>query len=69
MYRNSINDATPYAAKVPTAEPNIFIDGIPVSKEKDHGIGSQSIVYTVEKLHGHYQFFTKNHHFILRIVI
>ncbi len=46
-----------------------FIDGIPVSKEKDHGIGSQSIVYTVEKLHGHYQFFTKNHHFILRIVI
>ena len=30
MYRNSINDATPYAAKVPTAEPNIFIDGIPV---------------------------------------
>ena len=46
-----------------------FIDGIPVSKEKDHGIGSQSIVYTVEKLHGYYQFFTKNHHFILRIVI
>ena len=28
---NSINDATPYAVKVPTAEPNIFIDGIPVS--------------------------------------
>lgn len=47
----------------------IFVDGIPISKEKNHGFGSQSIVYTVDKLNGNCQFSVSNHHFILRIVI
>ena len=47
----------------------IFIDGIPISKEKNHGFGTQSIAYTVEKLHGNCQFSTHQHHFKLRVVI
>lgn len=47
----------------------VFVEGIPISKEKNHGLGSQSIVYTVEKLHGNCQFSVNNHHFLLRIVI
>lgn len=47
----------------------IFVDGVPISKEKNHGFGSQSIVYTVEKLNGNCQFSINNHRFILRIVI
>ena len=47
----------------------IFIDGIPISKEKGHGFGTQSIAYTVEKLHGNCQFSTHQHHFKLRVVI
>ena len=47
----------------------IFVDGIPISKEKNHGFGSQSIVYTVDKLNGNCQFSVNYHRFILRIVI
>ena len=47
----------------------IFVDGIPISKEKNHGFGSQSIVYTVNKLNGNCQFSVNNPRFILRIVI
>ena len=47
----------------------IFVDGIPISKEKNHGFGSQSIVYTVDKLNGNCQFSVNNYRFILRIVI
>ena len=47
----------------------IFVDGIPISKEKNHGFGRQSIVYTVNKLNGNCQFSVNNHRFILRIVI
>lgn len=47
----------------------VFVDGLPISKEKNHGFGSQSIVYTVEKLNENCQFSINNHHFLLRIVI
>ena len=47
----------------------IFVEGIPISKEKNHGFGSQSIVYTVEKLNGNCQFSVNRHRFILRVVI
>mgnify|MGYP001696499803 FL=1 len=46
-----------------------FIDGIPASSEKGHGIGVKSIVYYVEQLHGQYHFSVLNHTFILRIII
>lgn len=47
----------------------IFVDGMPISKEENHGFGTQSIVYTVEKLNGNCQFSINKHRFILRIVI
>lgn len=47
----------------------IFVDGLPISKEKNHGFGSQSIVNTVEKLNGNCQFSVNDHRFTLRIVI
>lgn len=46
-----------------------FVDGIPTSKQKGHGIGVKSIVYYVEQLNGQYQFSISNHLFILRIII
>ena len=46
-----------------------FIDGIPASAQKGHGIGVKSIVYYVEQLHGQYHFSVLNHIFILRIII
>ena len=46
-----------------------FIDGIPISDKKGHGIGTKSIVYYVEQLHGQYHFSVLNHTFILRIII
>lgn len=46
-----------------------FIDGIPTSNKKGHGIGVKSIVYYVEQLNGQCHFSISNHLFILRIII
>lgn len=46
-----------------------FVDGIPTSDKKGHGIGVKSIVYYVEQLKGQCQFSVANHLFILRIII
>lgn len=46
-----------------------FVDGIPVSNKKGHGIGVKSIVYYVEQLNGQCQFTISDHLFILRIII
>lgn len=46
-----------------------FVDGIPASDKKGHGIGVKSIVYYVEQLNGQCQFSISNHMFILRIII
>ncbi len=46
-----------------------FVDGIPTSDKKGHGIGVKSIVYYVEQLRGQCQFSVSNHLFILRIII
>lgn len=46
-----------------------FVDGIPTSDKKGHGIGVKSIVYYVEQLNGQCQFSVSNHLFILRIII
>lgn len=46
-----------------------FVDGIPTSNKKGHGIGVKSIVYYVEQLNGQCQFSVSNHLFILRIII
>ena len=46
-----------------------FVDGIPTSKKKGHGIGVKSIVYYVEQLNGQCHFSVSNHLFVLRIII
>lgn len=46
-----------------------FVDGIPTSGKKGHGIGVKSIVYYVEQLNGQCHFSVFNHLFILRIII
>lgn len=46
-----------------------FVDGIPTSNKKGHGIGVKSIVYYVEQLNGQCHFSVSNHLFILRIII
>ena len=44
-------------------------DGMPVSKEEGHGIGTQSIRYVAEKLHGNCQFSLTDDRFVLRVVL
>lgn len=44
-------------------------NGIPVTHEPGHGLGTQSIKYTVEKLQGNCQFVVKDGAFMLRVVL
>lgn len=46
-----------------------FVDGIPCSNKKGHGIGVKSIVYYVEQLNGQCHFSISGHSFVLRIII
>lgn len=46
-----------------------FVDGVPTSGKRGHGIGVKSIVYYVEQLNGQCQFSIAGHVFILRIII
>ena len=46
-----------------------FVDGVPTSGQKGHGIGVKSIVYYVEQLNGQCHFSTTDHSFVLRIII
>lgn len=45
----------------------IFENGVPVSKEKGHGIGTRSICAIVERYGGVYTFSLEKEHFILRL--
>lgn len=46
-----------------------FVNGIPTSEKKGHGIGVRSIVYYVEQLNGQCHFSVSDRSFILRIII
>lgn len=46
-----------------------FVDGMPVSNQKGHGMGVKSIVFYVEQLNGTWQFSVADHSFILKIII
>lgn len=46
-----------------------FVDGIPTSNKKGHGIGVKSIVYYVEQINGQCSFSVSDHSFRLRIVL
>jgi len=57
------------SVKNPFADKPVFYDGIPVSKKKGHGYGTQSIMYLTERMGGNCQFTTDKNTFILRVVI
>lgn len=44
-------------------------DGCPVAEQQGHGFGTQSILYTVEKLHGNCLFSVNDERFVLQIVV
>lgn len=46
-----------------------FVDGIPVSREKGHGIGVKSITFYVEQLNGSCHFSVSGNTFILKIIL
>lgn len=46
-----------------------FIKNMPISWQEGHGLGTQSIQYTVEKLGGNCHFSAKNNMFTVRIVL
>ena len=46
-----------------------IVDGMPVSREKNHGFGTQSILYTTEKLKGNCRFALEADRFLLQVVI
>lgn len=46
-----------------------FVNGIPTSNKKGHGIGVKSIIYYVEQLNGQCHFSLSDNTFILRIII
>lgn len=50
-------------------KPPVFCDGLPVTNQKGHGYGTQSIRYITEKLGGNCQFSVQQNWFILRIVL
>ncbi|HHT94264.1 MAG TPA: GHKL domain-containing protein [Clostridia bacterium] len=43
--------------------------GLPLAKDANHGLGTQSIRHVVEKLHGNCQFAVKDYLFVLRVVL
>ena len=57
------------SVKNPFKEKPVFVDGLPVSNEKGHGYGTQSIRYVTEKLGGKCQFSLQNNIFVLRVVL
>lgn len=46
-----------------------FVDGMPVSNQRGHGMGVKSIAFYVEQLNGTWQFSVVDHSFILKIII
>jgi sensor histidine kinase regulating citrate/malate metabolism len=53
----------------PTDKTPRFVDGIPVSDKKGHGIGIKSIIYYVDKLNGQWQFTVNDGKFIMQVII
>ena len=47
----------------------VFVDGIPVTSQEGHGLGTQSIRYTTHRLKGNCQFMAEDGVFSLRIVL
>ena len=63
------NDKLLLSIKNPFDKTPVFVDGLPISTQKGHGYGTQSIRYMTERLGGNYQFAIQDNYFILRIVL
>lgn len=57
------------AIKNPFRKSPVFVDGTPVSQRKDHGYGTQSIIYLTEQLGGNCKFAIEDNKFVLMVVI
>jgi len=53
----------------PVGEQIVFADGLPVSRKKGHGYGTQSIRYLTQRLGGNCQFSVQDGTFLLRVVL
>ncbi len=53
----------------PTNKIPKFVDGIPVSDKKGHGIGVKSIIYYVDKLNGQWKFTAADGKFMMQVII
>ncbi len=47
----------------------VFDEDLPISREKDHGLGVRSIVATTKKYHGLYSFETRGDIFTMRVIL
>lgn len=47
----------------------VFERGLPVTKEKEHGVGTKSMVHIVEKYNGIYQFIAKDGVFVFQAIM
>ena len=47
----------------------IFLEGIPITENQGHGLGTQSILHTAEKLKGNCKFSAKGNRFILQVIL
>lgn len=63
------NEKLLLSIKNPFLKKPVFIDGLPVSEQKGHGYGTQSIVYLTEKAGGNCKFITEENKFIFMAVI
>lgn len=57
------------SVKNPCNDEPIFVDGLPISNQPNHGYGTQSIRYVTKRLGGNCQFTLENQNFILRVII
>lgn len=55
--------------KNPLTQVPKFIDGVPVSAKKGHGIGVKSIVYYVQQMKGQCHFSISDGCFVLKIIL
>ncbi len=47
----------------------VIVDGIPVSDKRGHGLGTQSIQYTAEKLNGNCYFYDRDRKFLMQVIL
>ena len=57
------------SVKNPVEKAPVFVSGLPVTNQKGHGYGTQSIRYLAERMGGNCQFSVQDGAFVLRVVL